>query len=107
MSTWINTMQCSESVLGGEVCALHCGNPRGKLLISFPADGTGARKSFTEGVELLPQRVERLISRVLIEVGYLPEERSVYPVRQYVIRHNSHNGSCESLFLPPFHRGKY
>lgn len=65
-STWINTMQCSESALGGEVCSLHCGNPRGKLLISFSADGTGARKSFTEEVELLPQRVERLISRVLI-----------------------------------------
>ena len=34
-STWINIMQCSESALGGEVCAFHCGNPRGKLLISF------------------------------------------------------------------------
>lgn len=35
MCWWINVMQCVQLVLGGEVYALHCGNPRGKLLISF------------------------------------------------------------------------
>lgn len=35
MSTWINIMQAGEPVLGVEACALHCGDPRGKLLISF------------------------------------------------------------------------
>lgn len=39
MSTWVNRMQCSELVLGREVYVSHCGNPGGKLLISFLMKG--------------------------------------------------------------------